>query len=355
MALQNAFENLALESKQLPNNHDVTVSNQPDQPLTDAQLRATPVPVSGTVSATIDTTGLATSANQQTDALTDVELRATPITVDGTITEANSAAIKTAIEALDNAISGSEMQVDVVAPLPAGNNNIGEVNVASSVLPTGAATAAKQLPDNHNVVVTSAPTTAVTGTFWQATQPVSGTVTANTGLTQPLTDTQLRATAVPVSGTVTANLSATDNAVLDQIELNQDAQTALLTDIESNQLPDGHNVTVDNASLVVTGTFWQATQPVSAATLPLPAGAATEAKQDDIISALDNPTYKTQLDDTSTANVTYIGKALPGSATSASVWQVSKMDETTGLVITFKNGSASFNTAWDDRLTGSYS
>jgi hypothetical protein len=35
----------------------------------------------------------------------------------------------------------------------------------------------------------------VSGTFWQATQPVSGTVTA----TGPLTDTQLRATAVPVS------------------------------------------------------------------------------------------------------------------------------------------------------------
>lgn len=35
--------------------------------------------------------------------------------------------------------------------------------------------------------------------------PVSGTVTANTGLTQPLTDTELRATPVPVSGTVVAN------------------------------------------------------------------------------------------------------------------------------------------------------
>ncbi|MFM5926768.1 MAG: hypothetical protein ACKO9U_09575, partial [Dolichospermum sp.] len=35
--------------------------------------------------------------------------------------------------------------------------------------------------------------------------PVSGTVTANTGLSQPLTDTQLRANAVPISGTVTAN------------------------------------------------------------------------------------------------------------------------------------------------------
>ncbi|MFM6255040.1 MAG: hypothetical protein ACKPEQ_38910, partial [Dolichospermum sp.] len=31
--------------------------------------------------------------------------------------------------------------------------------------------------------------------------PVSGTVTANTGLSQPLTDTQLRANAVPVSMT----------------------------------------------------------------------------------------------------------------------------------------------------------
>lgn len=69
--------------------------------------------------------------------------------------------------------------------------------------------------------------------------------------------------AVNVAGTVTANLGAVDNAVLDQIELNQDAQTALLTTIEANQLPDGHNVTVDNASIAVTGTFWQATQPVS--------------------------------------------------------------------------------------------
>jgi len=49
----------------------------------------------------------------------------------------------------------------------------------------------------------------VSGTFFQATQPVSGTVTANTGLSQPLTDAQLRATAVPISGTVTANTGLT--------------------------------------------------------------------------------------------------------------------------------------------------
>jgi hypothetical protein len=42
-----------------------------------------------------------------------------------------------------------------------------------------------------------------------STVPVSGTVTANTGLSQPVTDAQLRATPVSVSGTVTANTGLT--------------------------------------------------------------------------------------------------------------------------------------------------
>lgn len=88
------------------------------------------------------------------------------------------------------------------------------VSAASLPLPTGAATAANQQ------------TNALTDAQLRATPvPVSGTVTANTGLTQPLTDTQLRASDVkitldgesvpvtgafyqatqPISGTVTAN------------------------------------------------------------------------------------------------------------------------------------------------------
>src|SRR3970040_153745 len=39
---------------------------------------------------------------------------------------------------------------------------------------TGLATAANQLPDNHQGTIPNA-SLAVTGTFWQATQPVSGT------------------------------------------------------------------------------------------------------------------------------------------------------------------------------------
>lgn len=51
----------------------------------------------------------------------------------GAITETNSAAIKTAVETIDNAISGSEMQVDVVAALPAGTNAIGKLAANSGV------------------------------------------------------------------------------------------------------------------------------------------------------------------------------------------------------------------------------
>jgi len=47
--------------------------------------------------------------------------------------ESDTGAIQLAVESIDNAIDGTEMQVDVVAALPAGNNNIGNVDIASSV------------------------------------------------------------------------------------------------------------------------------------------------------------------------------------------------------------------------------
>ena len=62
--------------------------------------------------------------------------------------DSDTNAIKTAVEILDNAISGSEMQVDVVASLPAGSAaigklaansgvDIGDVDVTSTVHPAG--------------------------------------------------------------------------------------------------------------------------------------------------------------------------------------------------------------------------
>lgn len=66
-----------------------------------------------------------------------------------------------------------------------------------------------------------------------------------------------------ISGTVTANLSATDNAVLDNIQTAVDAINAKM--VTGTDIGD---VTINNASLAVTGTFWQATQPVSLASVP---------------------------------------------------------------------------------------
>lgn len=51
----------------------------------------------------------------------------------GAVTETNSGAIKTAVELIDNAISGNEMQVDVVAALPTGANAIGKLAANSGV------------------------------------------------------------------------------------------------------------------------------------------------------------------------------------------------------------------------------
>ena len=61
------------------------------------------------------------------------------LTVDGTVAVTNAG-----ITTIAGAVSGTEMQVDVVGSLPAGTNNIGDVDIASSALPTGAATAANQ-------------------------------------------------------------------------------------------------------------------------------------------------------------------------------------------------------------------
>lgn len=72
------------------------------------------------------------------------------VTVTGTVTANLSAtdnavldAIQTAVEIIDNVVSGSEAQVDIVAALPAGTNEIGSVR--SQTADTGTAS---QIADN---------------------------------------------------------------------------------------------------------------------------------------------------------------------------------------------------------------
>ncbi len=94
-------------------------------------------------------------------------------------------------------------------------------------------------------------TVAVTGTFWQATQPVSGTITANIGT---------------IAGLATEVTVAAMNAKMAAL-----GQTTM-----SGSMPVV--IASDQGALPVSGTFWQATQPVSIAGTVAVSGPLTDAQ-----------------------------------------------------------------------------
>lgn len=65
-------------------------------------------------------------------------------------------------------------------------------------------------------------------------------------------------------------------------------------------------------------------------------------------------TLATRLDNSATP-ILYVGKAVVGSATSSAVWQISKLDTSSGLIKTWADGNADFDNVWDDILTITYS
>ena len=145
----------------------------------------------------------------------------------GAATAALQTTGNTSLSSIDGklpALTAGRVPVDIGASVEVSNDAGNPLPVSGSVSITGSAAVTGPLTDTQ-LRATALP---VSGTFWQATQPISGSVsiTGTQTVTGPLTDTQLRASAVPVSGT-----------------------------------------------------FFQATQPVSAASLPLPSGAATSAAQ----------------------------------------------------------------------------
>ena len=59
--------------------------------------------------------------------------------------------------------------------------------------------------------------------------------------------------------------------------------------------------------------------------------------------------------DASASPVLYLGQAQPGTATSASLWQIMRIDTTSGVVITYANGSGAYTNIWNDRASLPYS
>lgn len=143
------------------------------------------------------------------------------VTVAGVATAANQstantalAAIQTAVELIDNTVSGTELQVDVVAALPAGTNAIGKLAANSGV-------------DIGDVDVTSLPTTVHSADFdtgagtdttlaFGIAVPASGGAAVVPGDATAGLKVDLGAdNDVTVTGTVTANLAAGTNNIGD--------------------------------------------------------------------------------------------------------------------------------------------
>jgi len=110
-----------------------------------------------------------------------------------------------------------------------------------------AVSAAKPLP------VAQQGSVAVTGTFWQATQPVSGTFwQATQPVSGPLTDTQLRASAVPVSlASVPAHNVTNAGTFATQADTELPTAAALADAAGNPTTP-----TVGAAALAFNGTTW---------------------------------------------------------------------------------------------------
>jgi len=131
--------------------------------------------------------------------------------------QTSSEAILTTIDAdtgtLAGAVSGTEMQVDIVASLPAGSNNIGDVDVLSSALPTGAATSALQTTANGILTTIDADTGSlagcVTGTELQV-DIVSGSVT----VVNSMTPIDFLTAGVVDASTLSGNIPSTGSSVL---------------------------------------------------------------------------------------------------------------------------------------------
>jgi hypothetical protein len=197
---------------------------------------------------------------------------ANPLPVEGTVTANLSAtdnevldAIQAAVETLDNAISGNEMQVDVL----------------SSALPSGAATSANQSTANTALAAIQTAVEIIDNAISGSEMQVD-LVSAN------VTNTGTFAVQAAQSGTWTVDLGATDNAVLDAIEtaveLIDDAVYTGGSGTPSKGLAilgsDGTNprfITVDASGHV----------QVDVLSTALPSGAATAANQTTIIGHVD--------------------------------------------------------------------
>ena len=206
-----------------------------------------------------------------------------PIPVSGTV-----ALDSTSLAALEN----------ISVTFPATQNvNVTNAGLSVSVSnlpatqPVSGSVSVSNFPATQPVSLATAPTTPVTGTFWQATQPVS---IASAPVT-PVTD---NGGSLTVDGSVSvSNFPATQ--------------------------PVSGSVSVSNfpATQSVSGTFWQTTQPVSLASAPVTPvtdnGGSLTVDGTVTINDMTSGNAKTKIVDSTGADVSYIPAGTAGTPSSS--------------------------------------
>lgn len=161
-------------------------------------------------------------------------------------------------------------------------------------------------------------TQPVSGTFWQATQPVSGTVAfsnstiAVTNIGTFAVQATLAAETTKVIGTVNQGTSpwvvsgAVTNTVLSVVGGGTEATAQRVT--IATDSTGVLSVDDNGGSLTVDGTFWQATQPVSIASVPSHAvtNAGTFATQSTLVAAATGGATPYKLVSAATTNATSV-------------------------------------------------
>lgn len=66
-----------------------------------------------------------------------------------------------------------------------------------------------------------------------------------------------------------------------------------------------------------------------------------------------SPTYESFVDTTTDTNLVYLGKALPGTATSAASWQIKRYNKSAGHM-SFADDETTFTKQWSERTTYGY-
>jgi len=219
------------------------------------------------------------------------------------VLETNSAAIKTAVEKIDDAISGSEMQVDVV----------------TSALPSGAATATKQ--DDIITAIGAIPGGG-------GTQYTEDAAAAANPVGTALNLVREDARAGGLTTTDGDNVAARGNNKGELYVKTTDSD-ALLTTIDA----DTSNIStkIDTVAGAVSGTEMQ----VDVLTSALPSGAATSAKQDTLIGHVDGVEALLGTIDSDTSTL-----AVVGSGTEATAQRVTIATDSTGVLSVDDNGNS---------------